>query len=78
MRIQKKKWLKLKEMKIFDGIWLAEGETQSLRGDNVLQSTPKWDTMHCSALCIDQSALGEARFEKQAAKHTSNEIFSFK
>ena len=31
-----KKWLRMIVMKNLNGIWLAKGETQSLRGDNAL------------------------------------------
>ena len=42
----------------FNGIWLAKGETQSLRGDIALQCTPEWETVHCNALCLDQQCVG--------------------
>ena len=41
-------------MKNMNGIWMSKGETQSLKGDSALQCTPKWETKHCSALCLNQ------------------------
>ena len=48
------KWMRMMEMKKSNGIWLAKGETLSLKGDIVLQCTPKWEIVHCNALCLDQ------------------------
>ena len=55
-----KKWLRMIAMKIMNGIWLAKGATQSLRGDNVLQCTPEWETMHC---VLTNNALGATLIE---------------
>ena len=48
------KWLRMIAMKNLNGIWLDKGAMESLRGDSALQCTPEWETMHCSALCLDQ------------------------
>ena len=41
-------------------IWLAKGETQSLRGDSALQFTPEWETMH---FVLTNSVLGVAEIQ---------------
>ena len=64
------KQMRMIAMKNLNSIWLAKGATQSLRGDNALQCTPEWETVHCSALCLDQQCVGRSRDSKFKLKNT--------
>ena len=57
-------------MKNSKGILLAKGETQSLKGDSVLQSTPQWEIVLCKALCLDQQCVGCSKEQKTRANDT--------
>ena len=64
------KRMKVMEMTNSKGIWLAQGETQSVKGDSALQSNLKWETMLWKALCLDQQCAGRTREQKNQTRNT--------